>query len=140
MFARTEPDHNLTRDFYRLWMATLFSCLADGISVVAFPLLARQFSASPVDIGWIVACRTLPWLLLSIPAGALIDRLDLKRVLISANLIRVSACLMLVVLTLLQRITPQILMGVGLLIGTLEVFFLICRCRRCCRAWSIKTR
>lgn len=113
----------LGSNFNKLFFAALFSCLADGISVVAFPLLAQSLHASAFEMGAIAAFRTLPWLLFSIPVGAMLDRWNLKYVMLVANLIRAAVCLLVIGLLASGQTTPVALMAIALVIGVLEVFF-----------------
>ena len=113
----------LGNNFNKLFFAAIFSCLADGISIVTFPLLALKFGASEVEMGLIAAFRTLPWLLFSLPVGALVDRWNLKAIMAVANLIRTILCLLLIALLMLNLINVHVLMVVAGVVGLLEVFF-----------------
>jgi MFS family permease len=113
----------LGNNFHKLFFAAMFSCLADGISVVVFPLLAKSFGASVFEMGIIAAFRTLPWLLFSLPVGALVDRWNLKVIMMVSNLIRTGLCLVLVGLLLFNAINIHVLMAVAAVVGLLEVFF-----------------
>ncbi len=56
--------------------------------VIALPLLAAQITDRPSSIALVAMFFTIPWLLFSIPIGALIDRVDRRKVLVSADLYR----------------------------------------------------
>ena len=56
--------------------------------VIALPLLAAQITDRPTSIALLAVFFTIPWLLFSIPIGALIDRADRRRVLVTADLFR----------------------------------------------------
>src|SRR4051812_27773128 len=90
--AATE-DHPLrrNRDFNLLWVGQVVSDLGANISQVAFPLLVLTTTGSPAMAGIVAAARTLPDLVLAVPAGALIDRWDQKRVMILADCARAAA-------------------------------------------------
>src|SRR3954469_24135388 len=74
--------------FWRLWTAAGLSSLADGVLKVALPLLAVGYTRSPALIAGLAFAFTLPWLLFALPAGALVDRLDRRRAMLGANLVR----------------------------------------------------
>jgi MFS family permease len=74
--------------FWRLWTAAGLSSLADGVLKVALPLVAVQYTRSPALIAGLAFAFTLPWLLWALPAGALVDRLDRRRAMLAANLVR----------------------------------------------------
>ncbi|WP_347404692.1 MFS transporter [Solwaraspora sp. WMMD1047] len=76
--------------YWRLWSASAVSNLADGIVKIALPLVALDFTTSPVLIAGVAAAFSLPWLLFALPAGALIDRLDRRRVMLTANALRAA--------------------------------------------------
>lgn len=94
------PDRAVTPAWRRLQVSSVFANLADGMSLVAFPLLAAAFTASPLAIGSISAARSLPWLLASVHVGALIDRKGPARLLSRSNTFRAAIFLALTALVL----------------------------------------
>jgi MFS family permease len=74
--------------FWRLWLATGSSNLADGMGRTAFPLLAVTLTRDPFQISMLTAAFFLPWLVFSLPSGALVDRVDRSRAMAIANAIR----------------------------------------------------
>lgn len=78
--------HN--RRFARLIVSSGASNLADGIAKIALPLVAVGYTRSPALVAGLEFVRTLPWLLGALPAGAIVDRLDRRRTMIVANLVR----------------------------------------------------
>ena len=78
----------LSAAFNRLWSASIASNLADGVLRTAGPLVAVHFTESPVLISLISALTMLPWLLFAIPIGAMADRVDRRKLLATANIIR----------------------------------------------------
>jgi MFS family permease len=65
--------------FRRLLVATTSANLADGLMVVAVPWLASAITRDPVSIALVTAATRLPWLLFSLPVGAITDRFDRRR-------------------------------------------------------------
>ena len=96
------------RDFVLLWLGEASSRLGLQIAVVAYPLLVLGLTGSAAQAGVVGFARTLPWVVLSVPAGALIDRLNRKSVMVIANgvaslaLVSIPICIWLDVLTLGQ--------------------------------------
>ncbi|MEO8106628.1 MAG: MFS transporter [Actinomycetes bacterium] len=80
----TEPDA-LGRNYWRLWTSSGLSNLADGILKVSLPLIAIQYTQSPALIAGIAIAERLPWLLFALQAGAISDRHDRRRIMVSAN-------------------------------------------------------
>ncbi|MGR3541636.1 MAG: MFS transporter [Hasllibacter sp.] len=76
------------RNFRLLFSASAVTNLGDGISALAFPWLATLLTDDPFLIGAVAAARTLPWLLVSVPVGTLVDRADRRRVILGADAAR----------------------------------------------------
>ncbi|MCK2218104.1 MFS transporter [Actinomadura sp. ATCC 31491] len=74
------PGHGLGRSFAYLLTSTALSNLADGVLKIGAPLLAVSMTRSPTLVSLVGAAATLPWLLLALPAGAVADRADRRRV------------------------------------------------------------
>lgn len=72
--------HNL--DFMLLWSGQTVSLVGTGVSQFAFPLLVLALTSSPALAGFTAAVGSLPYLFLSLFAGALVDRWDRKKVMI----------------------------------------------------------
>src|SRR3954447_14598230 len=68
------------RDFLLLWSGQVMSAIGSQVSLLAFPWLILAVTGSPAQAGLIAAIRTLPYILFGLPAGALIDRWNRKRV------------------------------------------------------------
>lgn len=75
----------LGSSFNRLWAASIFSNLADGLAMTAFPLLAITLTKDPVLISITGALVMLPWLLFAVPIGAIVDSINRKYVVAAAN-------------------------------------------------------
>jgi len=74
--------------FRRLLVATTSANLADGLQTVAVPWLASAVTRDPVQIALVTAATRIPWLLFSLPVGALTDRFDRRRLVGLAGLAR----------------------------------------------------
>lgn len=86
---RAEPDRLLANwDFLRLWLGQVASALGNGVSLIATPLLVLALTNSPAQAGLVAAARTAPYLLLGLPAGALVDRWNRRLVLIGCDIAR----------------------------------------------------
>ena len=80
----------LGRNFWRVWSAAGCSNLGDGIVKVALPLFAVQLTDSPAGVAGVTVAAYLPWILVSLPAGALADRLDRRTTMLVVNLARAA--------------------------------------------------
>ena len=72
------PLHR-NRDFMILWSSQVASTVGTRVTSVAFPLLVLAVTGSPAQAGLVAFAQTLPYLVLFLPAGALVDRWDRKR-------------------------------------------------------------
>ncbi|MEL0284444.1 MAG: MFS transporter, partial [Ilumatobacter sp.] len=75
-------------DFQRLFTASTISNLGDGMGQIAYPWLASAVTRNPLLIALIVVAQRLPWLVLSLPAGVITDRVDRRRLIIRMDLVR----------------------------------------------------
>jgi MFS family permease len=75
-------------DYLLLWSGQAVSTLGSGVSGLAYPLLVLALTGSPAQAGLVGAVFGLPYLLISLPAGAYVDRWDRKRVMIICDTIR----------------------------------------------------
>ncbi|RKN50977.1 MFS transporter [Micromonospora endolithica] len=87
--ARPQPER-LGGRYWRFWSASAVSNLADGIVKVGLPLVAVGYTGSPALVAGVAVAFSLPWLLFALPAGAVVDRLDRRRVMIVANSLRAA--------------------------------------------------
>jgi MFS family permease len=88
MMDRLTSQSTFGFEFRKLWAASGFSNLADGIGLTAAPLLAAALSRDPALVAGLVFAQRIPWFLFSLLSGALVDRLDRRLVIGSANLFR----------------------------------------------------
>jgi MFS family permease len=79
------------RDYVLLWFGQLVSSLGTRVSGLAFPLLVLAVTGSAAEAGLVGAMRTIPFAVLVLPVGALIDRWDRKRVMIICDACRAVA-------------------------------------------------
>jgi MFS family permease len=87
---RDHPARGLGRPFWALSSAASISSLGDGAALVGFPLLAASYTRSPILISGVAVALRVPWLLVSLPAGALVDRINARRVLAAVEASRMA--------------------------------------------------
>lgn len=109
--------------FWLLWTSSSLSNLADGILKVSLPLVAIRYTDSPSLIAGLAIALTLPWLLFSLPAGALADRWDRRRIMLAANVVRSALLVALVVAVAVGGGTIGVLYAVALGIGVCETLY-----------------
>jgi MFS family permease len=113
----------LGASFWRLFAATATSNLADGMGRIALPLLAATLTRNPVLISALVALTFLPWLLFALVSGALVDRVDRRRAMTTANLIRAAAIGGLGVAVAFDAATIGLLYAVAFATGAAETIY-----------------
>jgi MFS family permease len=76
------------RDFVLLWSGQVVSTVGSSISALALPLLVLALVHSPAQAGLVAGIHMLPYLLFSLPVGALVDRWDRKATMIYCDTVR----------------------------------------------------
>ena len=85
------PPLRRNRDFQLLWAGEAVSVLGSRVSAIAYPLLVLALTDSPAKAGIVGFAGTIPYVLAPLPAGALVDRLSRRRLLIAADVGRAAA-------------------------------------------------
>ncbi|MFG3150396.1 MFS transporter [Streptomyces sp. NPDC048243] len=85
------PPLRKNREFLLLWTGAGLSLFGTRASTVAYPLLMVWYGGSPTGAGLVGFAALLPQLLLQLPAGALVDRLDRRRLMILCDLAGLTA-------------------------------------------------
>src|SRR5918998_2840612 len=76
----------LWSDFSKLWAALSVSVVGTEITALALPVIAAvSLEASPLEMGVLAGLGQAPFLLFSLPAGAWVDRLPRRSVLITGD-------------------------------------------------------
>ncbi|KOV78101.1 MFS transporter [Nocardia sp. NRRL S-836] len=89
----------------------------------ALPLLALQSNGGPLALSLVVVAAEAPWVLFSLHAGVVVDRLDRRRVMVWADLGRFAVMVVLAVLVLAARVDLVQLVLAAFLLGVGQVFF-----------------
>ena len=84
----TRSSARLPLNYWKLWSATFISNTGNGITAIAFPWLASALTRSPLTIATIGLMSQLPWLLFTLPAGVITDRMDRKKIIIATDVLR----------------------------------------------------
>jgi MFS family permease len=109
--------------FQRLWGASTVWALGAEVTELALPTLAiLGFGASPVQAGLLIAAPWLTFLVVGLPAGALVDRLPRRRVMVLADLGRFAALASVPAAFALGRLSLPWLYAVAVVSGVLGVF------------------
>jgi MFS family permease len=112
------------RDFRLFWFGQTTSRFGSTITTVAVPLVAvTVLDASTLQIALLQAATWIPWLVIGLPAGAWVDRLPRRPVLLACDLVSLLLFLSVPVAAWLHTLTMGHLLGVALGSGLAAVFF-----------------
>jgi MFS family permease len=115
-------SETIPRSFRYLIAAWAGSLSGDGLRVVALPLLAADIDRSPAAVAAVAAATALPWLLIAVPAGTLVDRLNPARTVMLAHLARAVMTALLVAAMFAGWASIPLLCVVGFCITGAETF------------------
>jgi predicted MFS family arabinose efflux permease len=121
--AAAPPPLRRNRDFILLWSGQVLSTIGTRASGIAFPLLVLALTGSPSQAGLVAFAQTLPFPLLFLVAGVVVDRVDRKRLLLVADGARAIAFTSLVVALALDRVALAHILAVAFVEGAFFVFF-----------------
>ncbi|MGW2045787.1 MFS transporter [Streptomyces sp. NPDC001858] len=78
------------RDFRIFWVAQTLSFLGDSFALIALPLLVLQVTGSLARMGLLTAVGGAASVVAAVFAGAVVDRVDRRRLLIACDLVRMA--------------------------------------------------
>ncbi|MEV4253577.1 MFS transporter [Spirillospora sp. NPDC049652] len=120
----TAPPRRPGRDFRLFWIGETTSKIGSGVSGVAIPLAAvGVLHASTFQVGLLTAATWLPWLVVGLPAGAWVDRMPRRPLMVACNLASMALLLSVPVSAWLDVLTFWQLAATALLTGVAGVFF-----------------
>ena len=112
------------RDFRKLWAGETVSLFGSEVTELALPLVAvLVLDADAGQMGLLAAARFAPFLLITLPAGAWVDRRRRRPVLIGSNLGRALLVGLVPLLAGLGLLRMGHLYAVAFAVGTLTVVF-----------------
>src|SRR6266540_6468540 len=99
------------------------STVGTRVSAIAFPLLVLAQTRSPAKAGIVGFAQSLPYLLFFLPAGALVDRWNRKRIMLVADAGRAVALGSVAVVLAVGSLRFAQIVAVAFVEGGLFVFF-----------------
>ncbi|GEL96514.1 MFS transporter [Cellulomonas terrae] len=124
------PDATATRslihhpDFRRLWTGDALGQLGAQLTALVLPIFAvQQLAATEWEMGVLNAAEHAAFLVIGLPAGAWVDRMRKRRVLIVADLVRAAVLATVVVTAATGHATVPLLIVAALIISVATVFF-----------------
>ncbi len=110
------------RAFAILWIATVVSNVGTWMNDVGAGWLMTELAPDPATVALVQAATTLPVFLFALPAGALADIFDRRRLLIAVNLAMAAAAAMMTALVAAATMTAELLLVFTFLLGAGAAF------------------
>ncbi|MET9229033.1 MFS transporter [Lentzea sp. NPDC003310] len=108
--------------FRALTGAWAVSLVGDGVRVVALPLFTAASTRSPLAVSAVAVALTLPWLLVALPAGALVDRWRPRTVVVAAHWLRAGVTGLLALAVHTGHATVVVLCATAFVLTSAETF------------------
>jgi MFS family permease len=112
------------RDFRMLWTGMTLSLLGDGVLLVAIAWQAYELSNRPAAMALVGVALTLPQVALLLVGGVVSDRYPRRRVMLTADLVRGAALVVLAALSISGALTMAHLVVVAAVYGAASGFFM----------------
>lgn len=103
--------------FRALWIATIISNVGTWMHDVGAGWLMTALSPSPLLVALVQAATTLPMFMLALPAGAMADIVDRRKMMLAAQCLGLAAAAVLAFLTLQGMTTPWVLLAATFVLG-----------------------
>ena len=111
-------------DFLKLWAAQTVSVFGFELTGLALPLTAAlTLSATPAQMGVLNAMDTLPFLLFGLFAGAVVDRVRRRPLMVRADVARAALLAVVPLAALLGALRVEVLYAVAFLVGVATLLF-----------------
>ncbi|MDQ1641006.1 MAG: hypothetical protein QOJ90_357 [Actinomycetota bacterium] len=124
--AEPPAEQDRLRDdpqFRRFLLARLISLGGTSVTLVAFPVVVYGLSGSPLLTALVAAFEAVPYLMFGLPAGALADRFDRRRVMVFSDLANAAVLASIPIAWSLGVLTIPHLLVAAFLVPALFVFF-----------------
>ncbi|MEV0730566.1 MFS transporter [Polymorphospora sp. NPDC050346] len=109
--------------FQVLWIGGATSTLGSSLTWLAFPLLILAVTGSPALAGLAATCRMGAKIIMSLPAGVFVDRLDRRRILLTSEAIRCLSMATLAIAILADEARLSHIIAVAVINGAADAFF-----------------
>lgn len=93
----------LGSSYRKLYIATAMSNIGDGMAGIAYPWLATAITRNPVLVALVAAAQRLPWLVFTLPAGVITDRVDRRKAMVLMDSLRFAFTLLIAFAVLAEQ-------------------------------------
>ncbi|MEU7069881.1 MFS transporter [Streptomyces narbonensis] len=119
-----EQENSSQGVFWRFWAAATVSGAGTAVTALALPLVALTvLDATAFEVALLAAAGQVSWLLLSLPAGVLAQRVPLRRLQVTLDLVRFAALGSLPLASWIGTLTYPHLLFAALVTGSATVLF-----------------
>jgi MFS family permease len=115
------PDR-LGRSFRWLLASSIVTNAGDGVALAAGPLLVASLTRDPLLVSMALLAQTLPALLFGVPAGAIADRHDRRRIVAGVNLVRAAVLAVLAATIVTGSVSIAAVLATLFILGCAETF------------------
>ena len=118
----TVTPSRLGHSFRWLLASSAISNIGDGVALAAGPLLVASLTQDPLLVSFALLAQQLPNLIFGIPAGAIADRFDRRRIVAAVNLVRAAVLVVLAATIVGEAVSIAIVLITLFVLGTAEIF------------------
>ena len=118
----TVTPSRLGHSFRWLLASSVISNVGDGVALAAGPLLVASLTQDPLLVSFALLAQQLPNLFFGIPAGAIADRFDRRRIAAAVNLVRAAVLVVLAATIVGEAVSIAIVLFTLFVLGTAEIF------------------
>jgi MFS family permease len=119
---RTAWDALAHRPFRAIWIASVASHIGSYMTDVGQGWLMASLTPSPLVVSLLLTAESLPFFVLGLPAGALADIIDRRKLLIVTQIAMAVAMATLAFVTIRGVVTPAMLLTLAFALGTATAF------------------
>ena len=110
-------------DWRRFLTSRLISLAGTSVTYIAFPVLVYSLSGSPLLTSLVAALEAIPYLMFGLPAGALADRFNRKRVMVAVDGVNALVLASIPIASWFGALTVPHLLVAAFVVPALFVFF-----------------
>jgi hypothetical protein len=123
MPLKVRPQRTLGRDFWLYFSGQLISQVGSSFTLFALPLLVFKLTHSATNLALTTASNLLPYLLFGLVLGAMVDRVNRKRMMLLTDVARGGVILVLPLLALSGSLQVWVIYAVAFAQSTLGILF-----------------
>jgi MFS family permease len=107
-----------SRNFLIFWVGQFISLIGTWMQNTTQPYLAYRITGSSIDLGLIAFSATLPTLILALPGGVLVERMNKRKIVIVMQFIMMAQAFLLAFLALTGKIQIWQIIGLSFVLGS----------------------